>query len=292
LKKYLLILSVICFVIPQRSLAQNIRVPNSSFEIWDSLASLTVPDSWPSSDLLWYYNGYGTHNVSPDRHRRSGKYSAKIKPDTAQGKLFPGFIAAKFAIKKLPAYCSFYYIDSLNQTESGAVKINLLRWNSANKTEDSIGGTTWNFPGSIVKNFILGNIPIDYTAIDTTVRPDSISITFEVVSSPGSVPSGYIAVDDIGLGTDTSGIEIPSAIHAFELFPNPTSSVTYIVSEDLKGINSKVDITNLNGQEIYSKYEDIGDRSPIDLSANPAGIYFVKIVSGERILVNKIMICH
>ena len=290
MKKYLLIFSFVCFLIPLKSLAQRIRVPNSSFEIWDSLASLTVPDSWPSSDLLWYYNGYNTHNVYPDRHCHSGKYSAKIKPDTAAGKLWPGFIVAKLGIKRLPAYFSFYYVDSLSQSESAAIKIDLFRWNSSKKTEDSVGETSWNFPGTVAKNFTYGEIPIDYSTIDTTTKPDSISITIEVVGAPGALPSGFIVVDDVGLGTDTSGIEIFHPINDFELYPNPTNAITYIVSTGLKGMMSKVEITDLNGKMIYAKYEDIGTQSPIDLTDNPPGIYFVRVISEDKISVNKIIL--
>jgi len=290
LKKYLLFLSIVCCSISLKSLAQNFRVPNSSFEIWDTLATLTVPDSWPSSDLLWYYEGYNTHNVYPDRHHHSGKYSAHIGPDTAAGKIWPGFIAAKFAIKTLPDYLSFYYIDSMNQAESGAVKISLLRWNKTQKTEDSIGGTTWNFPASTIKDFVPGQIPIDYTGIDTTTKPDSISITFEVVSSATSLASGHIAVDDVSLGSDSSGFAIPALVRDFEIFPNPTNSIVYIASQNPVRLYSKIEISDLNGQIIYSQYQDIGVSTPIDLSQDPPGMYIVKVFSGGRVSVNKIII--
>jgi len=292
LKKYLLIVSIVCCSFSLKSLAQNIRLPNSSFEIWDTLATLTVPDSWPSSDLLWYYEGNSTHNVSPDRHCHSGKYSAKIKPDTAGGKLWPGFIAGKFAIRTLPAYFSFYYVDSLIQSESGAIKINLYTWNTTNKTEDSVGGTSWNFPGSITKDFIYGKIPIDYSNIDTTIKPDSISITIEVVSSPGLPPSGYVAVDDVGLGSDTAGIQAPHITSDFELFPNPANSIIHLVSQNLNGYASKLEISDLNGQIMYSQYQDVRGSNPIDLSEYPPGIYFVKITSGDNISMNKVIISH
>ena len=274
-----------------KATAQNIRVPNSSFEIWDNLQGLIdAPDSWPSSDLLWYYEGYNTHNVYPDRHCHSGKYSARIGPDTAAKKIWPGFIAAKFAIGKIPEYFDFYYIDSLNQAESGAVKISLNRWNSSKKTEDSVGGVTWNFPNSIIQDFVFGQIPIDYTTVDTTIKPDSISITIEVVSSSTSLPAGHISIDDVSLVPHSSGIEYPGHTQIFHVVPNPSKGLIYIVSPYLINHSSKIEIFNLYGLVIFSKNYNFFTPNRIDLSMNPPGTYFVRVLSDNKVSTERIVI--
>jgi len=291
LKKHLLLVSIIAYICFAKATAQNISVPNNSFEVWDTLAALTVPDSWPSSDLLWYYDGYNTHNVYPDAHHNSGKYSASIGPDTADRKILPGFIASKFSIFQRARYFSLHYIDSLNSAESGVVQVTLYKWDVTTKTEDSIGGASWNFPDTTVSQFVFAEIPLTYTSSDTTITPDSVSINIEVVSTATALPSGHIAVDDVGLSVNHSAsIQVPVVSDVFHVFPNPSNGLVYINSSGILNGLSKVEISDLNGRIVYSQYKDIGTSNPIDLSENSPGIYFIKVLSGDEVSVNKIII--
>lgn len=113
-KNQLAIFLFILFFVPARILSQNIHIPNSNFEVWDNLQGLIdVPDSWPSSDLVWFSKGLSTRNVYRDTHAHSGKYAAHIGPDTAAKKIWPGFMAARFGAHLRVKYLSLYYVDSL-----------------------------------------------------------------------------------------------------------------------------------------------------------------------------------
>ena len=51
-----------------------------------------------------------------------------------------------------------------------------------------------------------------------------------------------------------------------------------------------ISVYNTNGEEIFSKEKFSSQNTVIDLSSKPKGIYFVKVIEGERVAVKKIVL--
>lgn len=76
-------------------------------------------------------------------------------------------------------------------------------------------------------------------------------------------------------GTSVNEINPRTVIN---IFPNPSSGIFY-----LTGIpeHSQLEICNVLGEKVY-RQEISEEITPIDISAQPAGIYFLKIITGKR----------
>ena len=98
-----------------------------------------------------------------------------------------------------------------------------------------------------------------------------------------------IRIDDIDISYFgfTSGINTLTSNDIASIFPNPTTGVLNINSEE---INSSVKIFNVIGDEIYSK-QLLNERNhSIDLSSFSNGVYFVKLNSNSQNTTQKIVL--
>ena len=95
---------------------------------------------------------------------------------------------------------------------------------------------------------------------------------------------------------DTSVCELVSNVtvleNSFELspiiFPNPSSGI-FNVLLDARVNDYGVYVTDLLGKLIYQSQSNGQDQLRIDLSQHPKGVYFVKVISGERSAVLKLL---
>ncbi len=83
-----------------------------------------------------------------------------------------------------------------------------------------------------------------------------------------------------------SGIESNSVNKSYMVYPNPTEGNFTIEANDLQWI----EVYNINGQNIYSIKKINNNKTSIDLSKEPKGIYFVKIKSNTETVIEKIVI--
>lgn len=84
----------------------------------------------------------------------------------------------------------------------------------------------------------------------------------------------------------TNEIAEKNMSNGFNLFPNPSNGTFTIAS---KATDYTLIITNVLGENIYQS-EIKNQKSEIDLSKQPKGIYFVKIYYGEKIHLEKIVV--
>jgi hypothetical protein len=63
----------------------------------------------------------------------------------------------------------------------------------------------------------------------------------------------------------------------FQIYPNPTTNSVHITGESI----DKITLLNLKG-EILKTYTISGNELEIDLSSQPSGMYFIKILSGDK----------
>jgi len=105
-------------------------------------------------------------------------------------------------------------------------------------------------------------------------RSDTIGVTWDGATNLVVVTQDFI----------TAIQEKPGA--GFQLYPNPILSQFTIES----GIFHQyyVEITSLNGQQIYSKKME-GTSHEIDLSSFPNGVYFIIVRSKDLVTTRKII---
>jgi len=110
----------------------------------------------------------------------------------------------------------------------------------------------------------------------------------------GNIWSSWYYVDDICVSTDsmtcysfpTKTVEQNNI--GIDLFPNPTSSI-FTLQTIQPFVNSTIVISNTLGEKIIEQ-KLISEKTEIDLSAYPKGIYFVKVIQGNRVAVKKIIL--
>ncbi len=85
---------------------------------------------------------------------------------------------------------------------------------------------------------------------------------------------------------NTSGINEENTSNEINIFPNPSSGIFTIESSERI---SSIEISNVLGEKIYSEKNNSGKAS-VDLSTQPKGIYFIKVVSYKFIQTKKVII--
>jgi hypothetical protein len=72
------------------------------------------------------------------------------------------------------------------------------------------------------------------------------------------------------------------------IYPNPTSGLFVIAGEAKQSVKS-VEVTDISGKTIKQISNPTKDNLEMDLSACPAGIYFLKITTNKGIFTEKII---
>lgn len=119
---------------------------------------------------------------------------------------------------------------------------------------------------------------INSPGIVTSTHPSG-ALTVEFHSDEAVTGTGWEAIVSCQGWVNTNETETSK----FEISPNPSSGI-FNIQSDFE-INS-VSVTNVIGKEIYKSISE----NTIDISRNPSGLYFLKIKSGNRIILKKIEI--
>lgn len=98
-------------------------------------------------------------------------------------------------------------------------------------------------------------------------------------------------MDDNGK-IDNDGVNENKFFNNVTLYPNPTDGSFSIRIDDETRNNIMIDIYNMQGQLIYSMQKEnvVNSIERVNLSDNAKGIYFVKIVKGDKIAIQKIVL--
>jgi hypothetical protein len=73
-----------------------------------------------------------------------------------------------------------------------------------------------------------------------------------------------------------------------EIYPNPSTGIFEIHSSLVKD-KAELEISNINGQIILKEFIQ-NNNIVLDLSNRPKGVYFLRLLSGEEILMRKIVV--
>ena len=171
-------------------------------------------------------------------------------------------------------------------------------------------GPIWGVEMTETLNPQIGIIKMDSlgTSIACVWGSDGYSDTLTGVLAPMSVTitdAGMqsnlpLLISDAGLSADSGCVEFTGSIKetskvqpSILVFPNPSGGKFQIRTEPRieKEIKS-VQIYNGIGQCIYRSDDSSVLNSPIEITNNPDGIYYVRVVSGDKILSQKFTISH
>jgi hypothetical protein len=99
-------------------------------------------------------------------------------------------------------------------------------------------------------------------------------------------------IDDINISHNSTGVPSLGSISELELYPNPSNGIVNLNIRFVKTQSLNVNITNMLGETIsknnFGKTD--GGIYPLNLSAYPSGIYFVKIITDGQTQTKKIII--
>jgi hypothetical protein len=83
------------------------------------------------------------------------------------------------------------------------------------------------------------------------------------------------------------GINEPNVLSELKIFPNPANEkLTFASSQEVISLK----IYSILGEEIYSKEKINTGRFEIDLRKFPLGIYFISVLTGQKLITGKFMI--
>ena len=94
-------------------------------------------------------------------------------------------------------------------------------------------------------------------------------------------------------GNDTSpfttGIPSYSDSNCWRVYPNPTSAIVNIQSFDYQIDNITIEIKDLTGKTLWSQHSDFSDKTQVNISNLPDGLYFLTISSSTHLHTFKIV---
>lgn len=132
---------------------------------------------------------------------------------------------------------------------------------------------------------LIADIPMDYYYLDETADPDSLNcyLVSDVIAKNGDTcESGFTnesCVVPTGLADNPVSEEIL-------IYPNPTEGILYIQSSSVIDRTEVYDLTDrLVFEAVFSSSKEI-----IDLSSLSPGVYIVRIFSGNKCIVRKILL--
>ncbi|HLP50949.1 MAG TPA: M43 family zinc metalloprotease [Chitinophagales bacterium] len=98
-----------------------------------------------------------------------------------------------------------------------------------------------------------------------------------------------------GVATIETTTSIKNAAQNFQsvqVFPNPSTGTVYLNAQLKNGGTYTYQVYNAIGEMLAGEYNlsSVYNHRSIDMSAQPAGIYFIKVTSGEQVVVKKVQV--
>jgi hypothetical protein len=293
--KYTILIFAFISVITINANAQT-QPPNAGFENWTAIGPYENPVGWSSFNNFYSYGvpemSFKTTDVN------SGTYALRLISDTATvppplgtGILdtMAGFVflgGADFNNPGIP------YTDrpilmlasvkgTIIPSGNAILMATLRKWNTVTHVRDQVGGAMYVMTSS-VSTYQQISVPFNYSLPDT---PDTLEIKIMAGDvGPGGfiMPGNEFFVDDISFTFPVGIIEPGKDSQSIYIFPNPaTESVTIETPQ-----NTIIEILNLPGQVIKSVHA-VSNKTNIDISSFPDGIYFVKLKTESGVEVKK-----
>ena len=286
MKKTLLIISGIIFM--SNTIIAQCTITESDFENWetDTIVSLTpidiifdTPQGW---NTLFGALGAYFDDKKPGIFETVGVQSGTscvqflsdtVTSDTVQ---YGGDLFAKFACNSDPTNL-YGYVNTFNlATEDTAYIMSIV----TNLAGDTIGTGDQKFYGNAnPQTWVIFNSQISYTA------SGGDSIWIWLLFMPKNSPTTkFVKIDQLSF-TQPIGIEEGAILNSLNIYPNPNNGEFTVEIYDVRITNYELRVYNILGDEII-KFKIVNQKSNIDLSQYPKGIYNLQVVS-DRVIFNK-----
>ena len=285
-------------------------VANASFETWAGTPE--KPTGWLTTDDVYAAVfgipvATGTVSKSPTAH--SGAFAVQLQTATAPvvgtnaGTLLLGTalsIGPDFEFERIgqgftarPASLQFYYRLSGVLTDSAGVALELTRRVNGQRVVVGYAGQP-NQPGyvlpALAATYTLATVPIQYVS---GLEPDSVRISFSSGDANDITAGTTLLIDDLALvGTALPARAAAPTTVALQAYPNPSPDGRFTLQLPATSSAAEVHVTDALGREVAHEAWSNTPRSscPLDLSAQPAGLYTVRVQTTAGRAVHKVSI--
>jgi hypothetical protein len=124
-----------------------------------------------------------------------------------------------------------------------------------------------------------------------------IPCTFAILGATENDAPTHVFVKGVSiLASEFVGVEenVESALNSIEMYPNPASSYTNISLNLNRNENVKVTVTNLLGQQVYTKNYGMtfagNSKLVLNTSSLTGGVYFVTVTAGQNKVSSKLIV--
>lgn len=306
---YLLALAAGTWLLATPAQAQS-TVANASFETW--AGNPEKPAGWLTTDDVYsavFGVSVATGTVSKSLVAHSGAFAVQLQTATAPvvgtnaGTVVLGSalsIGPDFELEHIgqgftdrPASLQFHYRLSGALTDSAGVALELTRYVNGQRVVVGYAGLP-NQPGyvlpALAATYTLATVPIQYVS---SLPPDSVRIIFTSGAADVVTVGTTLLIDDIALVGGTLPTRNAAAAVAFQAYPNPSADGRFTLQLAAPAATANVHVTDALGREVaHETWADTPRGScPLDLSAQPAGLYTVHVQTGAgRAALQKISI--
>jgi hypothetical protein len=289
------ILSILLFI----SASYFAQIPNSGFENWTSMTGYEVPNGWGTMNHATATGSvYTATKASPGN---PGSFYMKLTSRTIGSVVVNGIAVSGqldsvtmqpksgFAYTQRPANFTGRWQHMIYGSSQGSLMASLTRWDSGLNQRVAVATASVTLSGMAMS---WANFTIPFVYSDGGY-PDTCII---VLKASGSNPTNndYLWVDNLAfVGTVAGTIEQDGLLSMLSVFPNPANDKLWLNVSVKYPSETSVNITDVTGRTIISKDLGLiyGEKSEfVNISEIPAGIYFVRVSSGARSEVKKVII--
>lgn len=321
MKKTILFFSVLFGLVATKVNAQLI---NPGFETWTNdmiVPTAMNPNSGNATTGWWDFNYFnssllGSSPISVTRCSdtvHTGNYSARLQTrvytptsysyysnlgtpfighpyDDTLGILFNGYlnVSNQTYYPGIPftqpiSQFKFYYQYRPNGNDTAVCRVSLVHQRTlvaggVFKTNVATGAAGWQ------------QATINMTYVSSLV-PDTMWVLMSSSSLDKNPKAGStLWIDDVSVVLPTGINEAVGVEQVIEIFPNPSNGVFSIHSEAVNNEEQHIEVYNLLGAIVHTSPKSKLSGYTLDLSQQPKGVYVVKVYSGGRCAMRRVVV--
>jgi hypothetical protein len=284
-------LTTVLFAFLQITSFAQTTMPNSGFEQWTG----NKPTSWDAPNMqysIFIIQTVFKDSLTPYAGNNCALIQTKVfnllvATPTIPGILtlgkvvintttFTGSVEGGIPFTGKPSALKGYIKPQPAAGDSGMVALGFSKWNGTSR--DTIGsGLKW-FPTTDTtwKPF---TVPI---AFAPGITPDSMNIIIScsAIGNQVFVAGSQMYIDSLMLDYGPISVELPTTDRDFSVWADGSRHLNYALSiED--NLSGNVSLYSIDGAEIYNAGTS-NCRGSLDLSTLPAGIYIIKLTTGNH----------